>query len=180
MPWPSNDEEDQMGSLTADLMDENGAGLQSCETQFRQFGGAQTFQGTIRTVLCHDDTVLVKRVLAEPGHGQVLVIDGGGSFHSALMGDLTAAGAAERGWAGLVIFGAVRDADALGAVPLGIKALGTSPRKPQQQGVGEIDVDVSFGGVTFRPGNLLWSDADGVVTPVPGAPPEPAGAGAPR
>jgi regulator of ribonuclease activity A len=154
-----------MGSITADLMDASGGAHQSCETQFRQFGGGATFEGTLRTVRCDGDTVLVKQVLAEPGGGQVLVIDGGGSLYCALMGDLTAGKAVSMGWSGIVVHGAVRDTEALRELPIGIKALGTSPRKPRQEGTGEIDADVSFGGVTFRPGRMVWSDADGLITP---------------
>jgi len=153
-----------MGSMTADLMDATGGAYQSCETQFRQFGAHPVFEGRIRTVRCDGDTVLVKRVLAGPGHGQVLIIDGGGAAYSALLGDRTAAEAAEQGWAGIVVHGVVRDAEALGTVPIGIKALGTNPRKPRQEGEGEIDVDVTFGGVTFRVGEMAWSDSDGLVT----------------
>ncbi len=152
-----------MGSTTADLMDEHPEAYRSCETQFRQFGAAKEFSGRIRTVRCFHDTVLVKRVLAEPGDGQVLVIDGGGSLACALMGDVTAGMAASRGWSGLVIHGAVRDSDELAHIPLGIKALGTNPRKPRQDGIGEIDRPVIFGGVHFVPGQMLWSDSDGVV-----------------
>lgn len=153
-----------MGSMTADLMDATGGAYQSCETQFRQFGAHLAFEGRIRTVKCDGDTVLVKRVLASEGHGQVLIVDGGGATYSALLGDRTAAEAAERGWVGIVVHGVVRDAEALAAVPLGIKALGTNPRKPRQEGKGEVDVDVAFGGVTFRVGEMVWSDADGLVT----------------
>lgn len=153
-----------MGSTTADLMDASEGAYQSCETQFRQFGARPAFEGRIRTVRCDGDTVLVKQVLAEPGDGQVLIIDGGGAMYSALLGDRTAAVAAERGWAGIVVFGAVRDTDALRTVPIGIKALGTNPRKPRQEGKGEIDVDVTFGGVTFRVGETVWSDSDGLIT----------------
>lgn len=153
-----------MGSMTADLMDASEGAYQSCETQFRQFGARPVFEGRIRTVRCDGDTVLVKQVLAEPGDGQVLIIDGGGGMYTALLGDRTAAVAAERGWAGIVVFGAVRDTDALATVPIGIKGLGTNPRKPRQEGDGEIDVDVTFGGVTFRVGEMAWSDADGLIT----------------
>lgn len=153
-----------MGSMTADLMDDIGAGYQSCETQFREFGGRDRFEGRIRTVRCDGDTVLVKRVVEEPGEGRILIIDGGGSLYTALLGDRTAAVAVEHGWQGIVIHGAVRDADELRKLPIGVKALGTNPRKPRQEGVGEVDCDVTFGGVTFRAGEMAWSDGDGLVT----------------
>ncbi len=152
-----------MDLLTADLVDRHGDALQSCELQFRQFGGRLCFHGKIRTIRTREDNLLVKQVLATPGGGQVLVVDGGGSLRTALMGDQIAAAAVRHGWAGVVIHGAVRDAVALGQLPLGVKALGTNPRKSAKAGAGEQDVAVSFGGVTFTPGDWLCSDEDGLV-----------------
>lgn len=150
---------------TADLYDERGAELTSCETQFRSFGGRNEFTGIVTTIRCANDNGLVKRVLtSEDGHGRVLVVDGGGSMATALMGDLIASAAVERGWEGVVINGPVRDSVALASLELGIKALGTNPRKSAKDAVGEVDVPVSFGGVTFVPGRQLWADADGVLT----------------
>jgi regulator of ribonuclease activity A len=148
---------------TADLVDQHGDALASSDLQLRQYGGLAAFTGTVRTVRCFQDNALVKQVLAGPGDGQVLVVDGGGSLHSALMGDLIAASAVAHGWAGVVIHGAVRDVTALGDLPLGVKALGSNPRKSAKDGAGEVDVPVSFGGVTYRPGQRLWSDDDGIV-----------------
>ncbi|KAE8765341.1 ribonuclease E activity regulator RraA [Georgenia thermotolerans] len=148
---------------TADLYDEHGEALQSCDTQLRQYGGSRAFAGTIATVRCHEDNALVKAVLGEPGDGRVLVVDGGGSLHTALMGDLIAGSAVRNGWAGVVIHGAVRDVAALRTLELGIKALGSNPRKSAKTGAGERDVAVTFGGATFTPGARLVSDDDGVV-----------------
>jgi regulator of ribonuclease activity A len=154
----------------ADRLDESPDSYHNCELQLRHFGGRRSFDGAIRTVQCYDDTVLVKQVLAEPGNGQVLVIDGAGSPRVALMGDRTALMAAQNGWAGLVIFGMVRDVDALSQLDIGIKALGSTPRKPAQDGVGSIDVPVRFGSARFTPGAHLWSDSDGVIVEItPGA-----------
>ena len=140
---------------TADLWDERGDALQSCSVQLRHYGGRTAFSGAISTVRCHRDNALVKAALAEPGEGRVLVVDGGGSLESALMGDLIAASAVERGWAGVVIHGAVRDVAALRDLPLGALALGSNPRKSAKDGVGERDVPVAFGGVEFVPGQTL-------------------------
>jgi regulator of ribonuclease activity A len=153
----------QTVAATADLVDEHGDALASCDLQLRQYGGRPSFTGVARTVHCHQDNALVKQLLSTSGDGQVLVVDGGGSLHCALMGDLIAASAVQHGWAGVVIHGAVRDVAALRHLPLGIKALGSNPRKSAKDGAGEVDVPVSFGGVTFRPGQRLWSDDDGVV-----------------
>lgn len=148
---------------TADLVDEFGEALQSCDLQLRQYGGRPMFQGSIVTIRCHQDNGMVKAVLGEPGEGRVLVVDGGGSTHSALMGDLIAANAVEHGWEGVVIYGVVRDVVALSGLDLGVKALGSNPRKSSKTGAGERDAPVSFGGVTFTPGEQLVSDDDGIV-----------------
>ncbi|WP_345039310.1 ribonuclease E activity regulator RraA [Georgenia daeguensis] len=148
---------------TADLYDQYEERLQSCDLQLRQYGGRRTFAGPIATVRCHEDNALVKAVLGTPGEGRVLVVDGGGSLHTALMGDLIAGSAVANGWAGVVIHGAVRDVAALAELDLGVKALGSNPRKSAKTGAGERDVVVSFGGATFAPGAQLVSDDDGVV-----------------
>jgi regulator of ribonuclease activity A len=149
---------------TAELYDEHGETLQSCCTQFRQFGGRDEFEGTIVTVRCLGDNGLVKRVLTTTdGAGKVLVVDGGGSLASALMGDMIAKAAVERGWEGVVINGPVRDSVELGTLDLGVKALGTNPRKSAKEAAGDVDVPVVFGGVVFTPGRRLWSDPDGLL-----------------
>jgi regulator of ribonuclease activity A len=91
------------------------------------------------------------------------VIDGAGSLHTALVGDVIAELARSNGWAGLIVNGAVRDAAALRVIDIGIKALGTNPRKSTKTGAGERDVEVALGGVTFVPGDTAHSDADGIV-----------------
>jgi regulator of ribonuclease activity A len=70
----------------------------------------------------------------------------------------------DNGWAGLIINGCVRDAPALRTLEVGVTAIGTTPRPSRKAGLGEIDVPVTFGDVTFRPGDLVFSDEDGVVT----------------
>jgi len=148
---------------TADLVDEIGPEVRSCDLQLRQFGGRSMFAGPISTVRCFQDNALLKSVLSEPGNGGVLVIDGDASVHTALVGDLIAELGRSNGWAGVIVNGAVRDSAILRTLDIGIKALGTNPRKSTKTGAGERDVEVSFGGVTFRPGEILHSDDDGIV-----------------
>jgi len=148
---------------TADLVDTHGDALASCDLQLRQFGGRRAFTGIVRTVRCYEDNALVKRVLGEDGRGGVLVVDGGGSLHTALLGDVIAASAVAHHWAGVIIHGAVRDTAVLAGLDLGVNALGSNPRKSTKTGAGQVDVEVHFGGVDFRPGQRLWSDEDGVV-----------------
>jgi regulator of ribonuclease activity A len=148
---------------TADLVDDIGPDVRSCDVQFRQFGARTQFAGPISTVRCVDDNALLKSVLSTPGEAGVLVIDGGASLHTALVGDLIADLARSNDWAGLIVHGAVRDAAALRDIDLGIKALGTNPRKSGKTGAGERDVTVSFGGVEFVPGDIAYCDDDGIV-----------------
>lgn len=148
---------------TADLVDDYEDELAGCETQFRPYGGRTRFFGRIETVRCLEDNALVKQVLGTPGSGRVLVVDGGGSLRTALIGDMIAASAVANGWAGVVINGAVRDVVALAGLDLGVKALGSNPCKSAKTGTGEVGVPVAFGGADFRPGMWLYSDADGLV-----------------
>lgn len=152
---------------TADLVDEIGPDVRSCDIQFTQYGGRREFAGHVVTVRCFQDNALLKSILGEPGEGRVLVIDGASSLHTALVGDVIAELGRSNGWSGIVINGAVRDASTLATLDIGIKALGTNPRKSTKSGVGDRDVPIELGGVVFTPGDALYSDADGIVLVAP-------------
>ena len=152
---------------TADLIDV-APHTPSCETQFHHYGRRTQFSGRVRTIKCHCDNGLVKQLMNTASDGEVLIIDGGGSLYSALMGDMIATAGAANGWAGAIILGVIRDSVAINMMDFGIKALGTNPRKSAKEGVGEVDVPVSFGGVTFHAGDYVYCDEDGVlVSPNP-------------
>lgn len=148
---------------TCDLYDAFEKSCRSCHTQFRQFGGRRVFSGKIRTVKCVGDNVLVRKTLGEASDGGILVVDGAGFLGSALMGDAMAGLGAGNGWAGVIIYGAIRDSRALSAMDFGVKALGSNPQKSFKQGSGAVDTPVSFGGVTFAPGDWVYSDDDGIL-----------------
>ena len=148
---------------TADLVDDIGPEVRSCDLQLIQYGGRAQFAGPISTVRCFEDNALLKSVLSEPGNGGVLVIDGDGSVHTALVGDVIAELGRSNGWSGLIVNGAVRDAATLRTLDIGIKALGTNPRKSTKTGAGLRDEAVEFGGVVFVPGDIAYSDDDGIV-----------------
>lgn len=149
--------------VTADLYDERGDELASLPLQLRDFGGVAQFSGPVRTIKCFEDNALVKAVCETPGEGAVLVVDGGGSLRSALMGDLIVASAVENGWSGAIVHGAIRDSVEVKELEFGLKALGTNPRKSVKARTGVLDEPVEIGGVTFRPGAMLWADQDGVL-----------------
>lgn len=130
---------------------------------FRSFGARKSFAGQIVTVKCFEDNSRVKELLATDGTGKVLVVDGGASMRCALMGDMIAESAVKNHWNGVVIYGCVRDVDAIAALDLGVHALAAIPRKSNRQGVGEVDVTLNFGGVTFHSGDYIYADNNGIV-----------------
>lgn len=148
---------------TSDIYDRYEESVVSLDTQLQSLGRHRQFHGRIRTVQCLHDNGLVKAIAQEPGEGQVLVVDGGGSLRSALMGGNIAADFAANGWAGVIIHGAVRDRHEIEALALGVKALGSNPRKSAKDGVGVRDIPVTIGNVEFTPGAVVYADEDGVI-----------------
>lgn len=148
---------------TADLCDAYADQLQIAQPIFRAYGGLRQFGGRIATLQVYKDNVLVRRQLEQSAPGAVLVIDGGGSLECALVGDILAGLAVENGWQGLVVHGCIRDAAAIGALKIGIRALNTHPLKSGKRGAGQENLPVTFAGVTFRPGEYLYADDDGLV-----------------
>ena len=130
---------------------------------FRSFGGRLKFAGPVSTVKCFEDNSLVKAALDEPGHGRVLVVDGGASLRRALVGGNIGAAAAKNGWAGVVVDGCVRDVAELAACDVGIRALAAMPLPTLKRNQGERDVPVQVQGVRVRPGDWLYADEDGIV-----------------
>ena len=152
-----------MAFKTADLYDQYETQVRVCDPIFRDFGGRRAFYGAVVTVKCFEDNTQIKALLAEPGAGRVLVADAGGSPRCAMLGDLIAASAVAQGWAGVILFGCVRDTDELAGMDLGVKALAANPRKSQRRGEGQRDLAVSFAGVSFAPGDWVYADADGIL-----------------
>lgn len=148
---------------TTDLHDKYLQDTRRCTLPFIQYGKQTLFAGPIRTLVTMEDTKLAQQLFKEPGNGAVIVIDGGGSMHSAMLGDINAAILAKNNWAGIIINGAVRDSVVLSTIDIGIKALGTTPIRSTKKGIGAIDVPVAFGHVLFEPGQYVYCDDDGVI-----------------
>ena len=148
---------------TADLCDAHEDKVRVAAPIFRTYGGKITFHGRIATLKLFEDNGLVRQTLDTPGEGRVLVIDGGGSLRCALLGDQLAALAVKNAWAGIVIWGCLRDSAAIGTMDLGVLALTTHPRKTVKQNLGDAEVPVSFAGIDFRPDDWLYADADGLI-----------------
>lgn len=151
-----------MDIVTPDICDDHPE-VQVVEPGFQNFGGVDAFGGEVVTVKCFEDNSVVKEQVGKPGNGCVMVVDGGGSKRAALLGDMLAEKAADNGWAGLIIYGCIRDVDVIRKTELGVQALGTHPRKTDKKGIGDLNVPVTFGGVTFRPGQYVYADNNGIV-----------------
>ncbi|HMY81886.1 MAG TPA: ribonuclease E activity regulator RraA, partial [Agitococcus sp.] len=92
-----------------------------------------------------------------------LVVDGGGSLRCALLGDMIGESAVKYGWEGVIIYGCVRDVDALAQLDLGVQALAAMPLKSVRKGVGEVGLSLSFGGVIIENGEYIYADNNGVI-----------------
>lgn len=148
---------------TPDLCDDYPELVRVLEPMMATFGGRDAFGGEVVTVKCHEDNSLVKENAGKPGHGKVMVVDGGGSLRRALLGDMIAENAVNNGWEGFIIYGCVRDVDALAGLDLGVQALASIPLKTEKRGIGDLNVPVTFGGITFHPGEYVYADNNGVI-----------------
>ena len=157
-----------MDYQTADLCDKHEERVRSgelrvLEPMLNSYGGREAFHGRIATLKLFEDNSLVRKALEAPGEGRVLVVDGGGSQRCALVGDQLAALGVKNGWAGIVVYGCIRDSVAIGEMDIGVLALDTHPLKSIKRNVGEADIPVAFAGAGFIPGQYLYADADGVL-----------------
>ena len=148
---------------TPDLCDQYPELVQVLEPMLSNFGGREQFWGQIVTVKCFEDNSVVKQLVGTAGEGRVIVVDAAGSLRRACLGDMLAEQASQNGWAGLVIYGCIRDIDQIMATDIGVQALGVHPMKTEKKGIGEQNIAVSFGGVTFHPGEYLYADNNGVI-----------------
>lgn len=152
-----------MNYVLPDLCDEYPELVRVVSPMFRNFGAIPSFGGVITTIKCHEDNSLVADAVNEEGEGRVLVVDGGGSHRCGLLGDNLALKAANNGWAGIIVYGCVRDVDALAMIGLGIQAINVNPLKSIKRGIGLRDEVVVIGGVDFVPGEYTYADNNGVI-----------------
>ncbi|MGV8995386.1 MAG: ribonuclease E activity regulator RraA [Parvibaculaceae bacterium] len=148
---------------TTDLSDAHADIIQHCAPVFRDYGGVTTFSGPVATLKVFEDNVMVRAAVETKGEGRVLIVDGGGSMNCALFGGNLAKLAADNGWAGVVVYGCIRDTLELSAEKVGVKALAAHPKRSARTGAGEKDIAVRFAGVTINPGDWLYADADGII-----------------
>ncbi|OJJ21998.1 ribonuclease activity regulator protein RraA [marine bacterium AO1-C] len=152
-----------MEIVTADLWDEFAQELTLLNVDFRHFGTQTSFAGEVVTLKLYEDNTYVRKLLAEPGKGKVLVIDGGGSRRCALVGDNIAKLAMDNQWAGVVVYGCIRDSQVINKMQVAIKAIGTCPVKSIKRDVGLVGEELIIEGTKINPGQYLYADMDGVL-----------------
>jgi regulator of ribonuclease activity A len=149
---------------TPDLCDEYPQLVRVAKPLFTNYGARKQFYGPVVTVKCFEDNSRVKELVATEGRGRVLVVDGGGSMRRALLGDMLAAQASNNGWSGIIIYGCIRDIDEIMQTDIGVQALGVHPIKTEKRGIGEIDIELTFAGVCFRPDDFCYADNNGIIS----------------
>ena len=147
---------------TADLLDEYPESIVLMEN-FVSYGEVSTFFGKAKTIVAPEDNSLVRQALETKGNNQVLVIDGGASRACALVGDQLALLAIENEWAVIIVNGYIRDSAVIAEMPIGIKALGTNPRKSIKKNRGEVDIRLTIAQIPIKPRSWIYSDADGII-----------------
>lgn len=152
-----------MTKSTCDLFDQFDERARVIGSIFKDFGGRSAFSGSAVTVRCFEDNSRIKEIAQTDGVGKILVVDGDGSSRVALLGDMIATTAVRAGWEGMIIYGCVRDTVALRKIDLGIKALGTTPRKSVRKGAGDLNIPVKIADVWIKPGDCIYADDDGII-----------------
>ena len=148
---------------TADLCDDYSDDLVILSQEFKSYGKVSSFCGIISTIKCFNDNSMVREAVNTDGSNKVLVVDGEGSTECALLGDMLAEAAFKNNWSGIIINGCIRDSDIIANIDLGVFALSTIPIKSVKKGIGENNVNISFMNTTFKPGEYIYADLDGII-----------------
>jgi len=151
-----------MNIVLPDLCDQHPE-VEVLDLIFTNYGGKKAFGGEVVTVKCFEDNSLVKQLVDTDGSGKVMVVDGGGSLRAALLGDMLAEKAVNNHWQGIIIYGCIRDIDIIKTLDLGVQALNVHPRKTQKRGLGDLNIPVTFAGVTIKPKMYIYADNNGII-----------------
>ena len=151
-----------MSFTTPDLSDENPDALALLPI-LKNLGGRKSFHGQIETLKCPGDNSFVKQLLNSEGEKKILVVDANGINTVALLGDMIAEAGVKNNWSGVVINGYIRDVDIIKTLDIGVQALGAMPVRSEKKNQGELGIDVSFGGLTFKSGDYVYADNNGLL-----------------
>ncbi|WP_254901810.1 ribonuclease E activity regulator RraA [Thalassobacillus devorans] len=152
-----------MTMKTTDLCDQYPEKVRIVDPAYASFGKKKSFFGPISTVRVRDDNVLVRKALETIPAGNVLVVDGMASKNCALLGGNLAKIAADRGLAGIIVNGYIRDRLEVCEADVGVMALGTIPLKSKKEGKGKTDIPLAFGNTEWNPGDYVYVDEDGII-----------------
>ena len=152
-----------MLDLLPDLFDQHPDQLTLVQLPWKSYGSRQVFSGEVVTVKCFEDNSKVKSILTENGKGKVLVVDGGGSFRRALLGDMIAQSAVDNNWEGIIINGCIRDVATINTMNIGVQALGTNPIKTDKKDQGSINTTIEIANVTIKAGMMVYADLNGIA-----------------
>ena len=132
--------------------------------RLRPMHGGGALAGPALTVKTRPgDNLMIHKALTMAAAGDVIVVDAGGDLTNSLFGEIMAATAVRKGVAGIVLNGALRDAEAIARGDFPIYAAGVTHRGPYKDGPGEINVPIAFDGMVIEPGDLIVGDADGLL-----------------
>ena len=152
-----------MACFTADICDEHSEVTSVLGPGFSNYGGAEKCQGEIVTQKLNlNNTDLISLLRDEDGSGKVVVVDVDAAYY-AVVGENLMKFAQQNNYAGIVVNGYIRDTFQISDIPVALYALGTCSRKSIAPTSGERNIPVSFGGITFTPGEYLYGDTDGVI-----------------
>jgi regulator of RNase E activity RraA len=109
------------------------------------------------------DNLMVHKALDIASPGDVVVVDAGGDLTNSIVGEIMITYAMNRGIAGIVINGSIRDSDELRKLSFPVYAAGVTHRGPYKSGPGEIGRTIAFDGMVIEPGDLILGDGDGLL-----------------
>lgn len=127
------------------------------------WAGAHLVGRAFTVMTAGGDNKAIHDALEHAGPGDVLVVNGQGATHRALIGELIAGRAAAQGVLGFVIDGAARDVRDLEEMQFPVFARAVTPAGPYRNGPGYHQRPVAIGGVVVSPGDLIVADDDGVA-----------------
>lgn len=140
------------------------ARMTSAGPRLRPMHNSGYLAGPALTVKCRPgDNLMIHKALDMAQPGDVIVVDAGGDLTNALFGEIMLATAVSRGVVGVVLNGAIRDSDEIGAGHFPVYAAGVTHRGPYKDGPGEINVPIAIDGMVIHPGDLMLGDADGLL-----------------
>lgn len=160
-----NDHISRLSRLETAKIADAQAGFGIMDTYIRSIVPGAKLVGTAFTIKCYPGSIItVHKALTQAKPGDVLIVDGEGDGRAgALMGEIMALECKERGIAGIVCDGALRDAPGLRDLNFPAFARHITPRVGVNRRLGVTEVDVTVGGVIVQMGDFILADDDGVA-----------------